>query len=98
MLTTIDDILRDPGLLAGKGSAEVDVVLGNTPGWRAETLGRGAHRGQGYVLREYTTRGDPTGRMIQWHPGGGHHGPDPYWRVRGGEGGISPIIPGSKGS
>lgn len=74
------------------------MVLGNTPGWRAETLGRGAHRGQGYVLREYTTRGDPTGRMIQWHPGGGHHGPDPYWRVRGGEGGISPIIPGSKGS
>lgn len=53
-LTTVDDVLRDPGLLAGKGPAEVDAILGNTPGWRVETLGRGAHRGQGYVLREYT--------------------------------------------
>jgi hypothetical protein len=26
------------------------------------------------MLREYTAQGNPTGRQIRWHPGGGHHG------------------------
>jgi hypothetical protein len=38
-------------------------------------------QGQGWLLREYTPARHPTGRTIRWHPGGGHHGPDPYWRV-----------------
>ena len=24
---------------------------------------------------------ETTGRMIRWHPGGGRHGPSPYWIV-----------------
>ena len=28
-----------------------------------------------------------TGKYIQWHPGGGHHGPDPYWKVSSPQGG-----------
>lgn len=39
-----------------------------------------------WVLREYTAGGEPTGRMLRWHPGGGRHGRDPYWRVVGYEG------------
>lgn len=93
-LTTVFDILKNPSLLAGKTPAEIHMILGRTPGWRRETLGRGSHAGQGYVLREYNAAGNPTGRMMQWHPGGGHHGPNPYWRVRSPEGGISEIIPG----
>ena len=56
-------------------------ALRGAPGWRVETLARGSHKGQGLVLRQYTDAGNPTGTMIRWHPGGGHHGPDPYWRV-----------------
>lgn len=27
-----------------------------------------------------------TGRIIQWHPGGGHHGKSQYWKVSLGKG------------
>ena len=93
-LTTVNDVLRNPSLLAGKGPAEIQAVLGKTPGWKVEALGQGTHAGQGWVLREYTAAGDTTGRLIRWHPGGGRHGPDPYWRVSNGPGGKSEIIPG----
>lgn len=93
-LTTVNDVLRNPNLLAGKGPAEIQAILGKTPGWRIETLGQGSHAGQGWVLREYTAAGNPSGRMMRWHPGGGHHGPNPYWRVTGGPDGKSGIIPG----
>ena len=45
-----------------------------TPG----TLGRGSHAGQGYTLThiEHASKG-----YIQWHPGGGHHGPLAYWKI-----------------
>jgi hypothetical protein len=89
---SVDEVLQDPSVLAGKSPAEVEAAIGKTPGWRVETLGKGSHQGQGWVLRQYTENGDPTGRMIRWHPGGGHHGPDPYWRVTGGPDGKSGII------
>ena len=52
-IQSIDDVLTHPQLLAGKTPQEVEARLGNSPGWRVETLGRGAHKGQGWVLREY---------------------------------------------
>ena len=56
--------------------------LGSLPEtWRIEALGRGSKEGAGWMLREYTPQGNPTGRQIRWHPGGGHHGQRPYWRV-----------------
>lgn len=42
---------------------------------------RGLSVPSAFVLREYGPNNAPTGRMIRWHPGGGHHGPEPYWRV-----------------
>ena len=68
-IRSIDDVLSHPQLLAGKAPQEVEASLGNSPGWRVETLGRGAHKGQGWVLREYMPQGHPTGRVIRWHPG-----------------------------
>jgi len=70
--------------------------MAKTPGWQIEKLGQGSHAGQGWVLREYTPAGNPTGRMLRWHPGGGRHGPSPYWRVTGGPAGKSEIIPGGQ--
>jgi RHS repeat-associated protein len=93
-LTTVEDVLRNPNLLDGKGPAEIQALIGKTPGWKVETLGQGTHAGQGWVLREYNAAGETTGRLIRWHPGGGRHGPEPYWRVSSGPGGKSGIIPG----
>jgi hypothetical protein len=36
--------------------------------------------------------GKETGRQIQFHPGGGHHGPDSYWKVSSGEHGVIRIV------
>jgi hypothetical protein len=93
-LESVDDVLTNPHVLHGMKPAQVETMIGNTAGWRLEALGQGDHAGQGWLLRQYTDAGEPTGRMIRWHPGGGRHGPDPYWRVTSGEGGKSPRIAG----
>ena len=91
-IASVEDILSNPELLSGKTAAEVEELVGDSPGWRVERLGRGTHEGQGWLLREYDDAGNPTGRLIRWHPGGGQHGPDPYWRVSSPTGGKSGII------
>jgi len=89
---TVKKVLDNPDLLKGQSPGDVEAALGKSPGWRIETLGKGSHEGQGWVLRQYTPEGNPTGRMVRWHPGGGHHGPGAYWRVTGGAGGKSGVI------
>ncbi|WP_235629524.1 hypothetical protein [Mycobacteroides saopaulense] len=89
---TIENIMTDPKLLAGRTPQEVESALGNVPGWRVESLGKGGSKGEGWVFREYTEKGNPTGKMLRWHPGGGHHGPDPYWRVIGPNGDLGGVI------
>lgn len=92
---SVEDILTDPELLRNKTLKEVQKLLGATPAnWRVESLRRGGSKGKGWVLREYTRSGNETGRMIRYHPGGGRHGPEPYWRVMN-SGVKSPIIPGA---
>lgn len=62
-------------------------------GWVEEALGKGSKAGKaldeggGLILREMEN-GKQTGRFLQWHPGGGHHGPDPYWKFSSTESGI----------
>jgi RHS repeat-associated protein len=97
---TVEDILRTPDTLWSdksggviKSPEEVEQEIGNTPGWQAETLGKGTHEGQGWVFREYLPNGKASGRMIRWHPGGGHHGPEPYWTVTSPQGGVVRIGP-----
>ena len=92
-ISSVEDVLANPALLRGQGPASVRATLGESPGWQEQVLRRGAHAGQGWVLREYDANGNLTGRLIRWHPGGGHHGDFPYWRVSSPEGGKSDIIP-----
>lgn len=91
----IDMVLKDSGLLENKSLTEIKALLnpegGLSTNWKVEALGRGTHKGQGWVLRQYTPQGGPTGQVIRWHPGGGHHGKLPYWRVSGNTG-RSPVI------
>jgi RHS repeat-associated protein len=90
----VSQILQHPDVLEGKNPDGLLTMLGGVPpGWKIETLGRGTHEGQGFLLRQYTDGGTPTGRMIRWHPGDGHHGPGAYWRVTSSEFGKSEIIP-----
>jgi RHS repeat-associated protein len=91
-LESVDDVMANPGLLKGKSPLEVEAILGKTPGWRVEKLGQGSQKGNGWVLRQYNSKGNPTGPQIRWHPGGGHHGLKPYWRVIGPQGDVGGII------
>lgn len=91
-ISSIDDVMLNPSLLKGKTPSQVANVLEGTPGWKVETLGKGSQKGNGYVLRQYNAKGNPTGPQLRWHPGGGHHGPKPYWRVVGKDGDIGGII------
>jgi hypothetical protein len=79
---TLGEVLNDPTLLAGRLPSDIRAVIGEArrAGWSVATLGRGSHVGDGLVLRE-VREGRFTGRLIQWHPGSGHHGPEPYWKV-----------------
>ena len=63
--------------------AMAKVASGVPASWRT--------RWAGLVLREYV-QDRPTGRSLRWHPGGGHHGPEPYWRVTSPELGRSEVI------
>ena len=92
-IDSVEDILTDPELLRNKTLKEIEELLGATPAnWRVERLRRRGSKGRGRVLREYTRDGTETGRMVRYHPGGGRHGPGPYWRVMN-SGVKSPIIP-----
>jgi len=75
--STLDDIFENPLVLEDLSPIQVERKVGRTPGWRVETLRKGNKEGEGWVLREYGPKGEPTGRMLRWHPGGGHHGPYP---------------------
>ncbi len=92
VLGSVDDVMANPSLLKGRHPALVEDILRGTPGWQVERLGRGSQAGNGWVFRQYTQAGNPTGQQLRWHPGGGHHGPDPYWRVIGPNGDLGGII------
>lgn len=92
-LDFIENIIKNPDFLKGKKPEEIAPQVEVAPNWKIEKLGDGAHKGLGWLLREYHIKGKPTGRMIRWHPGGGHHGPGSYWRVTSPAGGVSERIP-----
>jgi RHS repeat-associated protein len=85
----IEGIFANPEALGEintpKGATELGEVL-QKEGWDVGSLGKGGHKGQGMRAIEYKN-GVKTDRMIQWHPGGGHHGPGSYYKVSSGKGG-----------
>ncbi len=86
-ISTLDDVVANPSLLRGKAPGQLVEAFENSSNWVTTPLRHGSREGDGIVFREMNARGtDFTGRMIQWHPGGGHHGPNPYWKVSSGNG------------
>ena len=92
------EVIDRPEWLRGRSLEEVMGLITAGESWRTEVLRRGSAAGAGWVLRQYDSDGQPTGRMIRWHPGGGHHGPGPYWRVTSPEGGRSAALSAGAGS
>jgi hypothetical protein len=80
VLESVDDVVTNPQLLAGKTPAQVRAVLSDTPSWVEGTLNKGRSAGSGWTFREVNSAGtDYTGRYIQWSPGSPrHYGGQPY--------------------
>jgi hypothetical protein len=61
--------------------AQVEKVAAQE-GWFIGKMAQGTHAGQGFMFRQCVPgRTDWNGNVVEWHPGGGHHGPEPYWKV-----------------
>lgn len=88
----VRDVLDNPSLLRGVSLDSFYAKVGTPAGWVWTRGAQGAHKTEVRVLREILRNGKFSGRMIRWHPGGGHHGPGAYWRVNT-HSVKSPIIP-----
>ena len=82
----IGTVFTDPGQLEGKGPD--DIAAG--PEWRQGPNTQGEHKGQGWTWH------DDRDALLLWHPGGGHHGPDPYWKVSRGDIGVIHVPAGDR--
>ena len=89
---TLDGVIKNPGMLSGLTLNQLHQALGTPEGWVWTKSFRGDNAGKGWALREWGGRnwGD---KSIRWHPGGGRHGEEPYWRVSSGRYGTSERIP-----
>lgn len=77
-----DNFMRTPAnFVSYRTSPETFLKrIGGVPDrWAQSGLGQGSHAGQGFKLAERNAAGALTGRQLRLHPGGGRHGPDPYW-------------------
>jgi RHS repeat-associated protein len=95
----LDSLFEDPERLLNMTPEELRQLIFELQQdqWRIGTLSRGGHVGEGLVMRETDAAGRLTGRMIQFHPGGGHHGPIPYWKVSSPVGGTLRAFYGAGG-
>jgi hypothetical protein len=94
---TLQDVLINPNLLNGQtlDTARRWLTLTGPENWTQSTLSQGSHAGQGWKFFETAPNGNPAGAYVRFHPGGGHHGPNSYWRVSDGVT-KSGIIPGGQ--
>jgi hypothetical protein len=77
---SIDDVLNNPSLLSGRSLSNVQSGLQyDASRWMQGALTRGTHQGQGWKLLEHGGN-----KSMRWNPGGGQHGPNPYWRTSDG--------------
>jgi hypothetical protein len=69
MTKSLEEIIDNPNMLAGKTPAEIEDTIGKTPRWKVERLGKGSHEGEGWVFREHTERSTcPKRRAVAREP------------------------------
>ena len=85
---SIDDIIDMPSNIVDFSPSQVADLARNS-GWSVEPLGKGGLAGvpfeQGGGLSMHAPNGSSL--YIQYHPGGGHHGSMPYFKVSSGQNG-----------
>ena len=74
----LNAIVQEPSKINNYKLWQIKTFGKYTSAYTPGTLKRGAHIGQGYTL---THNQNASLGYIQWHPGGGHHGPLAYWKI-----------------
>jgi RHS repeat-associated protein len=84
---TMQDILNNPQLLKNLSPQQVAQIVARDGGWSIkDTLGKSSLDGMRF--NQWNPRGTAfTDKYIQFHEGGGRHGPNPYWKVSTNTGG-----------
>ncbi|MEE4001807.1 RHS repeat-associated core domain-containing protein, partial [Tenacibaculum sp. FZY0031] len=83
--STVDDIMANPNLLKGNSYIDVRKALNGSDGWINSVMKRTRGTDKGWVFRQVNSKGQPTGKVIQYHPGSRRHfGGNPYWKVSNG--------------
>ena len=78
---TMQDILNNPQLLKNLSPQQVELIAARDGGWVTGPLRKTTIPG-GETFNQLNSRGTAfTDKYIQWHPGGGRHGPNPIWKV-----------------
>ena len=85
---SIDDIIDMPSIITDFSPEQV-ADLAQKSGWSVEPLGKGSLKGIPYEQGGGLSMHAPNGSSlyIQYHPGGGHHGEMPYFKVSSGSNG-----------
>ena len=84
-LESVDDVMLNPSLVNGKSYAQVRGVLSESEGWVNSVMTKTRGADKGWVYRQVNASGQPTGKLIQYHPGSVRHFEgNPYWKVSNG--------------
>ena len=85
VLESVDNVLANPSLLKGRSYVQVRGILNDSKGWVNSIMTKTRGMDKGWVFRQVNSKGQPTGRIIQYHPGSRRHfGGNPYWKVSDG--------------
>lgn len=61
-------------------------MLSKSKGWINDIMRKTRSSDKGWVLRQVNSKGQETGKLIQYHPGSRRHfGGEPYWKVSDGK-------------
>ena len=74
----LNNIIKDPSQITNYKLWQIKTYGRYTSLYTPGALKKGSHVGQGYTL---TNKTNSSYGYIQWHPGGGHHGPLAYWKI-----------------
>ncbi len=95
---SIQDIIDMPSKITDFSPKQI-ANLAQANGWSVGPLGKGSSAGVSYEQGVGFSIHAPNGgsEYIQYHPGGGHHGELPYFKISSGQNGIVRYFLGGNG-
>jgi len=84
-INSVDDVMARPWALERKSYTNIRGKLENSEGWVNSIMTKTRGEDKGWGLRQVNENGQPTGKLIQYHPGSRrHYQGKPYWKVSDG--------------